>query len=119
MLHVHEQLTGAAFPASTIPASSAEVAAFAGVHRAVAFGSAGHGAGSFTQCMAVTSQLHGSHAPMVRRSHTESPAMQGRVCTQLSVGSQYSPAGQLESVGVWTHMFVAALHESSVQGTPS
>jgi hypothetical protein len=111
MVHVQEHATDA-------PASGA-AAGLTGVHVAVAFGNAGHGAGSFTQCFALTSQLHGSHAPVVRRSQTESPAMQGSVCTQLSVGSQYSPAGQFASAGVCTHLFVVASHESFVQGTPS
>jgi hypothetical protein len=45
--------------------------------------------------------------------------MHGRVCTQFMTGSQNSPLGQLLSSGVWTHLFVIALHESSVHGTPS
>jgi hypothetical protein len=53
------------------------------------------------------------------RSQTASPGVHGSAVTQFIVGSQYSPVGQLELSGVWTHMFVLASHVSVVQGTPS
>ena len=107
MSHVHAQVTAPASPATP------EQLVFA-------LGTLGQGAVPCTQCFAVGSQVHSpEHAFVSRRSQTESPGVHGRVCTQFCTVSQNSPLGQFESSGVWTHLFVDALQESSVHGTPS
>jgi hypothetical protein len=91
------------------------------MHVVVAFGLSMQGFGAWRQTWRVPSQLKRPlHAFVFKRSQTGSVGpVQGSVCTQFIVGSQYEFIGHAESFGVWTHLFRFASHESFVHATPS